>query len=210
MLLGLSQIQQAFDKVKISSDGRGYFDYDACKECKGKNCCQHFACVYEPQDFSAFQDIDTNREKVVSELLRQIQENQNISLDLILFNDHVWGPINAETKEPDKNKIDNADGFLMLRARCAGREIIDFQIFLEKEKNYPCINWSVEKGCCLSKDNRPFSGRMLKPVVFEGYPIERKYHCITSDEDYDFLTHEWAKYQDIMYDLYLKLKELEN
>lgn len=207
MLLGLSQIQQAFDKVKISPDGRGYFDYDTCKKCKGKYCCQHFACVYVPQDFPVLQSIGNSREQIVSELFQQIQENQNISLDLILFNDGVWGPINPETKEPDKNRIDNADGFLMLRARCKRRPIIDFQIFFDKGKDYPCINWSLENGCALSQDSRPFSGRMLKPVVFEGYPLERKYCCSTADEDYDFMAFEWAKYQDCMYDLYLKLKE---
>ena len=207
MLLDLSQIQQAFDKVQLSSDGRGYFNHDACRECKGKYCCQHFACVYVPEDFDVLNDDSISKEQKVLYLFNQIRESGNISMDLILFNDSKWGPINPDTHEPDIDKIRKDDGYLMLRASSKGRPIIDFQIFLEKGKDFPCINWSLENGCNLSKESRPFSGRMLKPVVLEGYPIEKRYRCFIKDEDYDYMAIEWSKYQDIMFELYLKLEE---
>ena len=182
----------------------GYYDYDICKECKGKNCCAHFGCMYSAQDFIVLRDekyTHDQRLMILTELLKQ----GNISIDMCWMKDRYLGPLHPITKRPDIDKISDGDGALYLRARNKDRPIIDFQYFLEEGKHYPCKNWDPEKGCQFSEEERPYGGRMLKPIAVTSGDITI-HTCETVGED-DAIK-SWLKHQLLLYELYLNILEL--
>ena len=119
--------------------------------------------------------------------------------------DRDFGPLHFQTLKPDIDKISNGDGYLFLRARCAGRPVVDFQYFMNGE-DYPCINWNPETGCVLSKIERPAGGRLLKPVLKE-WGGSRYCACEQMGEE-DILNH-WIEHQLVLYDLYLAVRDLD-
>lgn len=205
MLMDEALLMRRLEEI-FHPNQKGYFDYDVCRECKGKGCCQHFGCFYSPRDFSVIHDESYSYEEKVKELT-DILKKGKISIDMIWIKDHDWGPLNPITGKPDIDKISNHDGYLFLRACNSNRPVIDFQKFLEEGHNYPCINWSPENGCAYSEEDRPYGGKMLKPVKIEITPEQSLYRC-TDMIDYDLFVGEWSEYQLLMYDLYIAIKDL--
>jgi len=184
----------------------GYYGYDICRQCKGKKCCAHFGCMYSPHDFIVLKDEKYTHEQrllILVELLKQ----GKISIDMCWGKDRYWGPLNPISRKPDIDKMANGDGFLYLRARNKNQPVIDLQQFLNEGNDYPCINWDPEKGCCLSEEERPFIGRMLMPVMEKSTDGNISFKCKLHGE---VETVElWGKYQLLMYDLYLKIRDLD-
>ena len=199
----IEKIRQFFDDLEANKNG--YYDYQACKRCKGKGCCQHFPCFYAPWDFIVLShDKYTHEERLI--ILTELLKQGKISIDMIWLADQEFGPLNPESKEPDLEKISNEDGCLFLRARAKDHPIIDFQYFLEEGHNFPCINWDPDKGCQYSEEERPYGGCMLKPflAVVNG---ENRIYCHDM-VDYEKFVEAWGKHQRLLYDLYLVFKEM--
>lgn len=197
------------DKQTIKKEGTfketGYYDYSICSQCKGAHCCAHFGCMYAPQDFEVLRNPESTLEEQL-EVLTQLLKEGKISIDMCWLRDPNYGPLHYLTHKPDIDKIANGDGLLYLRARNKGRPIVDLQFFLKKQQHFPCINWDPEKGCMLSEEERPYGGRILKPVAI----IDKEtdviiYRCedITPEEHVE----PWMDYQLLMYYLYLAIRD---
>lgn len=186
----------------------GYYADEICKECKGKNCCAHFGCMYSPTDFIALTDPKYTHEQQLL-ILTELVKLGKISIDMCWAKDTFLGPLNPITKRPDIDKISNGDGFLYLRARNKDRPIVDLQFFIEAGGHYPCINWDPEKGCELSRDERPYIGRMLKPVALQSTDGRGIIHKCEMQGEAETL-NLWTKHQLLMYDLYLNVRDLDN
>lgn len=185
----------------INSNPNGYFDYELCKECKGK-CCRHFGCFCSPLDFAPFRE-NASEEECLKYLVERFKTGR-YAIDMIRLRDKVWGPLNPETKEPDEEKIRNHHGYLFIRARSVDASIIDFQVLMDTTKDHQCINWSLEHGCAFSEEDRPYSGRKLRPIRGKNGGF-----ACSDMADYDELAEEWAKYRMLMYKLYLEVRELK-
>lgn len=169
-----------------------------CKGCKGKGCCQHFPCFYIADDFKVLREKKYTHEMKVRFLVEYIKIG-NVAIDMMCYGDRVYGPLNCLSKKPDIDKISNRDGVLFLRARAKGRPVVDFQLFLDEGGYYPCINWSLEKGCSLMKDERPYTGRMLIPRIGG--------RCIDTS-NYEAFFESWYKNRLVMYDVYMAVKDM--
>lgn len=194
----LREIEEALD----NPNPNGYFAYDICKECKGKHCCQHFGCYYSAKDFPFLYEENVSYEEKLEFLVDKIMSGR-ISIDMIKMGDQFYGPLNPLTNRPDIDKIGNRDGYLFLRARNQGQPVVDFQFFLEERKNFTCVNWSQEGGCYYSEEDRPYTGKMLKPVKL----ANQFFRCIDTT-NYDLFAEEWGKHQLLIYDLYLKVRNM--
>lgn len=196
--------------MEKTSQGRfvnnGYYNYDICKQCKGEHCCAHFGCMYSPNDFIVLKEESYSHEQRLL-ILTELVKLGKISIDMCWGKDSYLGPLNPISGKPDIDKMSNGDGFLYLRARNKGRPIVDLQHFLDKGNDYPCINWDPEKGCTLSEDERPFIGRMLMPVMIKTPTGGKVYRCKLHGEVETI--DLWAKHQLLMYDLYLKVRDLK-
>lgn len=186
----------------------GNYAYDICKRCKGKHCCAHFGCMFSPQDFIVLKDPKYTHEQqllILTELLKQ----GKISIDMCWLKDTIFGPLNVMTKRPDIDKISDGDGMLYLRARNKDRPIVDLQYFLKEGGHYPCASWDPEKGCMLSEDERPYGGRMLKPVAIKD---EHGESYICEDVSQGEILNLWhnSQLQLLLYDLYLNVRDLDN
>ena len=198
------------DKTTIVTEGQyereGYYAYDICKRCKGKRCCAHFGCMYSPTDFIVLRDPRYTHDQqllILTELLKQ----GKISIDMCWLKDTYLGPLNPMTHRPDIDKISNGDGMLYLRARNKDQPIVDLQFFLKEGGHYPCASWDPEKGCQLSEEERPYGGRMLKPVAISDESGE-SYIC--EDIGPEEILNLWLKHQLLLYDLYLNVRDLDN
>lgn len=149
----------------INSNPNGYFDYELCKECKGK-CCRHFGCFCSPLDFAPFRE-NASEEECLKYLVEKFKTGR-YAIDMIRLRDKVWGPLNPETKD------------------------------------HQCINWSLEHGCAFSEEDRPYSGRKLRPIRGKNGGF-----ACSDMADYDELAEEWAKHRLLMYKLYLEVRELK-
>ena len=148
-------------------------------------------------------DIFTHEQRVL--FFTEMLKLGKISIDMCWFKDQRFGPLNCMTLRPDIDKMSNGDGYLVLRARCAGRSVVDLQYFME-EVDYPCINWNPEKGCMLSQTERPAGGRLLKPRLME--QNDTRYCSCEQMGEADILEH-WAKHQFLMYDVYIAVRDLD-
>lgn len=121
-------------------DSSGYYDYNICKECRGRYCCQHRPCAYIPQDIKFLQNGDIVFEKKLELLKKEITKGR-ISID----------------------KIPSSRGMLYLRARAQNSPIVQWWYTMDLDKDYPCVHWTWEAGCALDAETRPAGGRMVKP-----------------------------------------------
>lgn len=203
-------------RERIVAEGRyienGYYAPEICSfchQCKAEGipapkCCEHLGCMYSPLDFEVLRsDAYTHEQRLL--FFTELLKLGKISIDMCWFKDPYYGPLNVLSKRPDIDKMANDDGYLVLRARCTGRPVVDLQFFMKKG-DYPCINWDLEHGCKLSQIERPAAGRLLKPVLLE-CEGERYCSCEQMGEE-DILNH-WAEHQLLMYDLYLAIRGLD-
>ena len=207
------------EHVKVVAEGRyidnGYYAPEICKLCHerkaqglgGPKCCEHMACFYSPADFIVLRsDTYTHEQKV--KFFTEFLKLGKISIDMCYGKDWINGPLHFQTHRPDLDKISNGDGHLFLRARCAGRNVIDFQYFMEEGNDYPCINWDPNTGCMLSAEERPTGGRLLKPILkeFAGHK-----YCACEQVGEVELMESWANpdIQLVLYDVYIAIRDLD-
>lgn len=171
-----------------TQNGNGFFNYDVCKECKGARCCQHFGCFYAPEDFIVLRT-GTYTEEQQLVILAELAKLGRLSIDMMTLKDRTYGPLNPETLKPDLQRIKNEEGCLFLRVRNAGREVNDFQYFMEEGNYFPCSQWSAERGCSFKEDERPFGGRMIEP---------RRYGNCVDHTDYTELMLKWLPHQEVL------------
>lgn len=201
---------------RVVAQGRyidnGYYAPEICQLCHqmkaegkgGPKCCEHMACIYSPLDFEVLRNDKYTHEQRVW-VLTELLKCGNMAIDMCCYKDRTYGPLHYMTLRPDIDKMSDGDGYLFLRARSAGRGVIDFQYFME-EADYPCMHWDPENGCRLSKEERPAGGRLLRPILKERCGV-RFCACEQVGEE-DILNH-WAKHQLLMYDVYLAVRDLD-
>ena len=204
---------------KVVAEGRyidnGYYAPEICKLCHerkakgfgGPKCCEHMACFYSPSDFAVLRsNAYTHEQRVI--FFTEFLKLGKISIDMCCGKDWINGPLHFQTHRPDLDKIGNGDGHLFLRARCAGRNVIDFQYFMEKGHDYPCINWNPNSGCALTAEERPTGGRLLKPILkeFDGHK-----YCACEQLGEEELMSAWANLdiQLVLYDVYIAIRDLD-
>lgn len=166
----------------------GYFNPELCKECKGRGCCQHMGCFYAPSDFIVLSSGEKYSEEEQIVILAKLAEMGMFSIDAVNIRDREFGPLNPNTLKPDLEKINRFDGCLFLRARNTGRQINDFQYFMNEDEFYPCSFWSEENGCSLSDDQRPYTGRMVRP---------NRIRCVDETNYTDFFGW-WFQHQNVL------------
>ena len=204
---------------KVVAEGRyvgnGYYAPEICKLCHerkakglgGPKCCEHMACLYAPEDFLILRSNAYTHEQRVKFFVEYLKLGK-ISIDMCCGKDWINGPLHFQTHRPDLDKIGNGDGHLLLRARCDGRPVIDFQYFMEEGHDYPCINWDPTTGCKLGDLERPAGGRLLKPVLKE---FNGHCYCACEQMGEQELIESWAKpeLQLMLYDVYIAIRDLD-
>ena len=178
-------------RIFLEITGLTVVDTERCKRCKGVNCCQHFPCFYATSDFEVLRERENYTDEQRLEFLLEF---------IKLGKDMDYGPLNPKTMLPDLEKIKNGDGFLFLRARAKNRPIVDFQYFLDADYDWPCIHWSLEEGCDISIDERPFTGVWLIPNDYGA--------CVEAYNDAEFC-YGWSTYRELMYELYQRARWLK-
>lgn len=191
-----NEIRRRFGLVNQESN-----EAEMCKKCKGTKCCQHFPCIYAPTDFKVLREEQYTHEQRLKFFKEYIRILENVSIDMVCLKDLKYGPLNHKSLTPDIDKISKGDGFLFLRARVAGRKIVDFQYFMDENHYYPCCNWSYENGCKLTHEERPYTGRLTIPLCDS--------KSCKDFTDYNELFAEWKKYSILMYDLYVICRDFD-
>lgn len=187
-------------RIFLEITGLKVVDEEICKVCKGRNCCQHFPCFYATSDFKVLRERENYTDEQRLEFLLEFIKLGKTSIDMFWAKDMDYGPLNPKTMLPDLEKIKRGDGFLFLRARIKDHPIVDFQYFLDADYDWPCINWSLEKGCNLSTEERPFTGVWLLPN--DCGP------CVEAYNEAEFC-YGWSTYRELMYELYQKARWLK-
>lgn len=202
---------------KVVAEGRylnnGYYAPEICAFCHkckkegkgGPRCCEHMGCMYSPSDFQVLRSDNYSHDQRLMFLTEMLKLGK-ISIDMCWGKDPYYGPLNVLSGRPDIDKMSNGDGYLYLRARNAGRPVVDFQFFLADTGDYPCIHWDKDKGCQLSETERPEGGRLLKPVLKE---IAGERYCACEQMGEKEIIESWVKHQLLMYDLYLAVRDLD-
>ena len=202
----LEMLEEAESVLIDNKDG--YFAQDVCADCGG-NCCKHYPCMNIPSDFKFLTDTKKTDEEKVTKML-EVLDTGMYSIDTARGVDFEYGPLNPKTKKPVWEKIQNGSGYLLVRARAKGQPIFDSQLlYPEPIRDYLCANWTLEDGCCLKPGEdeeyrRPFTGRMLKPMVFQTTSGEPYRQCVPMYDEEEFL-NEWIKYQEILWRVWCEL-----
>ncbi len=131
--------------------GKRWVNTELCQECGGA-CCQKCACDSMPSDFD--NDIECIKRALSSgkytiDFARRttdafVVEGRVLTLDI----EHI---------------ISTPEEALYVRPRNQHRPIVD--IIHTPQDEGPCVFWSLEKGCELPYEKRPFFGRALLPIA---------------------------------------------
>lgn len=149
------------------------YNLKLCSKCGGK-CCEICGCHFSPTDFK----------EISFEYLKNEIKKGYITIDRI-----------PEEETYDKRPF----GTMFLRIRNLGEPIVENG---RRSKHYGCILLS-EKGCKLSKKERPRGGKALIPVCdkktgkVDCRQIYNSYSC----------SYEWQLYQKVLYELTLEFKD---
>ena len=183
---------RSLDEKKI------FTNCEMCKFCNdGTRCCESSGCAYSPEDFYVLQHNFSKEDQV--KYLKHFIKRGYVSIDhKCLTNMHGAADIIKLTRDLNYDcisyeKLLAGEGALYLRVRNVRQPIVDFLSLEEIEG--PCILWSPERGCPLSYNKRPKSGRLLRPKMTPDGDCIQAYTELQAAID-------WYPYQDILYQLY--------
>lgn len=165
---------------------KGHFNYELCAACKGK-CCTKTPGLYLPEDF---------KEELTPEFIVKLLDTGKISIDYYI----------GDPKEDIYTSIamdDFADRYY-LRPRITDGPAINGSSL------GTCINWTKEKGCSLTEDERPYQCRMLKPSVDSDGLHDCTY--LPGEKTKREVIIEWLPYQEVLnkaIELYYKKQPAE-
>ena len=169
-----------------------YINSDICSACGGV-CCTQSAGVYAPEDF---------KREITTEFILGLMESKKIGID--------W--IDGIISYRDEEGLWALDKTYYIRPKHKFEPIINNSI------GGVCTHWTLEKGCELSGEKRPYQCITLIPNYFKEKDAEklRKFdgiECKSNPDDkadLESMAKRWIPYQKQIYSAIKIFRENDN